>query len=110
MLGAAKDVNGERASKQLQRAIRTAFLTPLLKGIACNIQRPPNTHNRCQDFDRVETTWFARRETAKNGARIMKSNLFDLAGRFNGNVPRKSQGEPRGDFWTLRDSVSRKET
>jgi hypothetical protein len=40
----------------------------------------------------------------------MKNNLFDLCGGFNGNVPRKSQGESRGDFWTLQDSVSRKET
>src|SRR5437899_6505773 len=40
----------------------------------------------------------------------MKNNLFDLHARFNGNVPRNVQGESRGDFWTLQDNVSRKET
>src|SRR6266576_6135042 len=101
MLGAAKVVNGDRASKKLQRAIRTAFLTPLLKGIACNIQRRPNTHNRCQRADLLEKPGFAGRKDINIGARIMKNNLFNLRARFNGNVPRMSQGESRGDFWTL---------
>jgi len=109
MLGAANDVNGERASKQLQRAIRTAFLTPLLEGIACNIQRRPLTHNCCQALSASETPLRPRRKTSKNRVKFTKSKLFDLELRINGDVPRTRQGDSRDDFWTLRDSMSRKE-
>ncbi len=69
-----------------------------------------NMHNCCQAFGLPVATRTPSRKTGKNRAGIMKNRLFDHGRRFNGNVPRNSQGESRGDFWTVQDNLSRKET
>jgi hypothetical protein len=47
---------------------------------------------------------------AEKQAKITTRMLSKLPRRFNWAEPVPCQGNPRDDFWTLQDKVSRKET